>query len=629
MADNFLLVQELLSDIKKPNRGGNVMLKLDMMKANDRVSWIFLTQVLRRFGFSEVWIDMVWRISNVWFSVIVNGLPQGFFRSTRGLRQGDPISPTLFVIRAEVLSRSLNALAGHRSFRPFKVPSSCPLVTHLAYADDVVILMSGFKASVKLVKGVVNRYCEMLGQKFNCQKSCLLVHPTLPLQRRRHRILSTEGKVVLLRSVLSSIPIYLLAAASLPRRVFALLEKVMADFLWGSTDLGPKFHWISWGDLCRSKEEGGIGVRSMAKVYDAFSIKLWWNFRQKHYLWVEFLTAIYNKGLHLCLDEGVPSQSSMWRRLCSVEIFHENIVSDFVTQAQWNLGLLNQVLQPGLVRQVIEVPPPSPRGSDRMVWALTQDGVFFGSPCGPTRCHCCTEPGEEGINHTFCTGKVAKAVWSSFEDPGEASRVSTLRHRVIWWWLRQGQNVYLKFVYRLLPMIPYWEMWKARNRGVFEGRRLVGTEVRNLGISGDGGVVRDLEGQLIFSYSYFFGSLTSLHAELKAMACGVQLCVARSLHDLHIKVDSLVLVQILQGKDACPWRLQREVDGLLRYKRYFGDITHCYREANKPTDYLANLGADTEQEMIFGSHRALPGMVRGEIQMERLDFPNFRKRSMS
>lgn len=62
MADNFLLAQELLSDIKKPNREGNMMLKLDMMKAYGRVSWFFLIQVQRRFGFSEAWIDMVWRL---------------------------------------------------------------------------------------------------------------------------------------------------------------------------------------------------------------------------------------------------------------------------------------------------------------------------------------------------------------------------------------------------------------------------------------------------------------------------------------------------------------------------------------------------------------------------------------
>ncbi|XP_027151980.1 uncharacterized protein LOC113752036 [Coffea eugenioides] len=233
MADNFLLAQELLSDIKKPNRGGNVLLKLDMMKAYDR----------------------------------------GFFKSTRGLRQGDPISPALFVIGAE------------------------------------------------LVKMVVDGYCSLSGQQVNCQESCFLVHPKLPPQRRemigsvtgflhksfpikylgcplyigrrrvhcfadicnavtarifswKNRVLSSGGKLVLLRSVLSSMPIHLLAAASSPKGVFASLEKVMADFLWGSSEVGPRFQWISWGELCRPPEAGGVGIRSIAKVYDAFSIKL-------------------------------------------------------------------------------------------------------------------------------------------------------------------------------------------------------------------------------------------------------------------------------------------------------------------------------------------------------------------
>ena len=65
-----------------------MVIKLDMMKANDRVSWFFLLQALRRFGFSENWIVALWRlISNAWLSMIVNGLPRGFFKSIRGLRQ--------------------------------------------------------------------------------------------------------------------------------------------------------------------------------------------------------------------------------------------------------------------------------------------------------------------------------------------------------------------------------------------------------------------------------------------------------------------------------------------------------------------------------------------------------------
>ncbi|XP_071902759.1 uncharacterized protein [Coffea arabica] len=366
ITENFLLAQEIVSGIGKKNRGGNVVMKLDMSKAYDRVAWNHIIGVLRRFGFGEIFIDLVWRlISNVWLSVIINGASHGFFKSMRGLRQGDPLSPALFIIGAEVLSRGLNNLVMQSGFVGFKVPYGCPAITHLAFADDVLIFANGSSNSLKVIMQVLEAYQRCSGQLINVLKSCYLVHPSLSPARRRvierttkftwqsfpirylgfplyfgrckssyfgeacqsilgriiswkSRMLSFGGKIVLIKHVLASMPVHLMSAAIIPSKVFRTIEKAFSTFIWGSSPEDSKFHWIRWSQMCYPVDEGGVGFRKLQDIYAAFSFKLWWNFRKGLSLWADFMKAKYCRHLHPCQVEIKAMDSALWRRMINV-----------------------------------------------------------------------------------------------------------------------------------------------------------------------------------------------------------------------------------------------------------------------------------------------------------------------
>ena len=140
--DVVLIANECV-DSRGKSRVPRVICKLDIEKSYDHVNWEALLNLLHRMGFGVKWCKWIHTcISTVQFSVLINGSLADFFGSSRGLRQGDPLSPMLFLIMMEVFSRMLRRVEGAGLICGFKVEGrrgGGECVTHLLFADDTIL----------------------------------------------------------------------------------------------------------------------------------------------------------------------------------------------------------------------------------------------------------------------------------------------------------------------------------------------------------------------------------------------------------------------------------------------------------------------------------------------------------
>lgn len=170
------MAQEMVNSINKKIIGGNVMVKIGMAKAYDIVDWGFLLKVLNAFGFSPNFCRLVQGCVGLpWFSVMMNGTYKGFFKSTWGLRQGDPLSPYLFILMEEVLSQLLRRNFGEGRIQSFLHPLRAPLISHLLYADDLLFFVNGETRSIRRLMQILEKYEPWSGQLIRKEKSAFFL----------------------------------------------------------------------------------------------------------------------------------------------------------------------------------------------------------------------------------------------------------------------------------------------------------------------------------------------------------------------------------------------------------------------------------------------------------------------
>ena len=145
--DSVQIVHEVIHSLEASKREG-MFLKLDLSKAYDRVDWSLLGKILLAFGFdSKVCKIISQLVSTSCLAVLVNGVPSNFFKPSRGLRQGDPLSPIIFIILAECFGRLIDCRKCEGRIRGILPSSNCAPFTHQQFVDDTI--MGGGKLLLK------------------------------------------------------------------------------------------------------------------------------------------------------------------------------------------------------------------------------------------------------------------------------------------------------------------------------------------------------------------------------------------------------------------------------------------------------------------------------------------------
>ncbi|VFQ87108.1 unnamed protein product [Cuscuta campestris] len=427
--ENILFAQEMIHCLDNSRGSANVAIKVYLSKAFDRLSWKYLEQILLSFGFSHTSCHLLLAtLKATHFSILINGVSQGFFKMERGIKQGDPLSPLLFILGSEGLSRMIKAKVAEGVLKAFNTGRTPP-PSHLAYADDIIFFLNGHCRNLLKFKGLLNMFLAASGHQINLSKSHFYTGAKV-----NHAIKSNMERTLGMRE--GKLPIsYLGATIGKGKMKKAHCKKVILhfdsylniwfskNFFWGYWDGKPKYHWKNWRSICYPTIEGRLGIRHLEDIEAAYSTKLWWKLRNNGGIWGDYMRSKY------CVQSFSEraTDSVTWKRVSRIHNWayqHVDISEgseawegeEFSTKAAYNAWRDSKPISISckMISDKTQIPKiklflwkafnnllPFPNNMSRFNMAI------------PSRCNFCKQ-GTQDSNHTLLQCPYSLKIWKFF-----------------------------------------------------------------------------------------------------------------------------------------------------------------------------------------------------------------------
>jgi len=330
--DNFLYTQNIIRELHRAGKP-TLFLKLDIAKAFDTVRWDYLQEVLEQLGFGQRWRKWVTTLlATSTSTVLLNGARGRWFKHRTGVRQGDPLSPMLFILAMEPLQLMLNKATEQGKLTPI-----CNRKAKLRislFADDAAIFLNPVREEVQMVRNILDAFAVVSGLTTNTSKSAAypvkcegleLQHILEPfqcsikdfpctylglplhvkqirrvdiqplidkmgkrLQSWKGKLLNRAGRLKLVNSVLTSIPTYYLTIFRLQKWALKKIDKLRRSFLWkGAADANGGHCLVNWSKTKRPKAFEGLGILDLDLFSRALRLRwLWYEWTSPERPWI-------------------------------------------------------------------------------------------------------------------------------------------------------------------------------------------------------------------------------------------------------------------------------------------------------------------------------------------------------